>query len=128
MLFAHRGFVDKNCPENSIASLKKARELGFKAIEFDIWFLEEKLILSHNNPKTIENLPNLSDYFIFKNQMNYWLDFKNLNEKNAISALELLKKIIEMSGIELDKLYFAPFVTNYKTSEKILTAFHKIFG
>jgi len=35
-LFAHRGFVENNMKQNSIASLKNAVAKGFKAIEFDI--------------------------------------------------------------------------------------------
>ena len=50
-LFAHRGFAKGNILQNSIASLNHAHKSGFKAIEFDIWFLEEKLFLSHDRPK-----------------------------------------------------------------------------
>ena len=38
-LFAHRGFAKGNILQNSIASLNHAHKNGFKAIEFDIWFL-----------------------------------------------------------------------------------------
>ncbi len=128
MLFAHRGFVDKNCPENSIASLKKAYELGFRAIEFDIWFIENNLCLSHDQPKQIKALPSLSDYFIFQNQMKYWCDFKNLNQENASEAMKLLKENIEASKIKMENLYFAPFITDYVLAEKILKIFRKTFG
>jgi glycerophosphoryl diester phosphodiesterase len=70
-LFAHRGFASKNIPQNSIASLKHAYEFGFRAVEFDVWFLNKKLILKHDRPteKEIENLANFHDYFFFGNEL-----------------------------------------------------------
>ena len=44
-LFAHRGFVLENAQQNSIESLKEAVKENFKAIEFDIWFLNGNLVL-----------------------------------------------------------------------------------
>lgn len=49
-IFAHRGFAQNNIKQNSIASLKNAFKNGFKAIEFDIWWLENQLFLSHDKP------------------------------------------------------------------------------
>ena len=82
-LFAHRGFVTENISQNSIASLKQAYDFNFRAVEFDIWFLDEKLVLKHDQPleKEINNLPKFRDYFSFKNELTYWMDFKNLDEK-----------------------------------------------
>lgn len=129
-LFAHRGFVKKNIAQNSIESLNAAYLNNFNAIEFDIWFIEEKLFLNHDKPKKSElkNLPQLRDYFSFGNQFYYWLDFKNLDEKNIDRALVLIKKEISTSGLNLKQIYFAPFITDYKISQKILSKIKKYFG
>jgi glycerophosphoryl diester phosphodiesterase len=129
-LFAHRGLVTKNSPENSVASLKRACKSGFRDIEFDIWFFDGDFFIKHDQPKKSETniLPNLSDYFFFKNEMKYWLDFKNLDEKNADSFLKLLKEKIDESKINLEQIYFAPFITDYKIAAKIFKKIRKVFG
>ena len=87
-VFAHRGFTfDENNPQNkieqnSLASLKNAVNHGFKAIEFDIWYFNSQLVLSHDQPNlaNYQTLTKFSEYFIYGNQLDYWLDFKNLDE------------------------------------------------
>jgi glycerophosphoryl diester phosphodiesterase len=129
-LFAHRGFHSSNIPQNSIASLEEAHKNHFHGIEFDIWFLDGKLILKHDEPskKEINNLPTLRDYFSFKNEFTYWMDFKNLNEKNAEIALRLVKKDVDEAAINLDQIYFAPFIADYEIAEKIFRKIRNIFG
>lgn len=129
-LFAHRGFASENILQNSIASLKRAHKFGFRAVEFDVWFLQEKLILKHDRPteKEINNLPNFRDYFFFGNEFNYWIDFKNLDEKNAEGFLRAVKEALDEAAINLDQIYLAPFITDYKIAEKIFTKIRKIFG
>ncbi|MBU6339768.1 MAG: hypothetical protein KGQ36_07365, partial [Rickettsiales bacterium] len=116
--------------QNTIASLKNAVLAKFSAIEFDIWFLDEKLVLKHDEPKITElnNLPILKDYFIHGNDLEYWLDFKNLDEKNANLVLQLVKKEIDLAKINLNKIYFAPFITDYKKAAKIFAEIRNIFG
>ena len=129
-LFAHRGFASDNISQNSIASLKNAYEFGFRAIEFDIWFLDKKLILKHDHPQEneLKILPTFADYFIFKNDFSYWLDFKNLDEKNVSEALKLVKMNLDAAAIDMDKIYFAPFIVDYKIAIKIFTEIRKVFG
>lgn len=129
-LFAHRGLWDEKIPQNSMASLRNAYENGFRAIEFDIWFWQEKLLINHDQPQDslASNLAQLKDYFLYKNELEYWLDFKNLNENNAREALILVKKTIEECEINLNKIFFAPFITNYKKAEKIFLIIKEIFG
>ena len=129
-LFAHRGFAIKKSDQNTIASLKNAILANFKAIEFDIWFFEEKLVLKHDKPEINElnNLPLLKDYFIYGNDLDYWLDFKNLDEENVNLALSLVKKEIDLAKINLEKIYFAPFITDYEKSIKIFSAIRNLFG
>ena len=129
-LFAHRGFVAENILQNSIASLKNAQKFGFDAVEFDIWFLNSRLVLKHDEPKAeeVNTLPVFRDYFCFGNEMEYWLDFKNLDEKNCDAALLAVKKNLEEAAINLEQIYFAPFVTNYKNAEIFFSRIRKIFG
>ena len=47
-LFAHRGFVENNMKQNSIASLKNAFEKGFKGVEFDIWWIDGEFFVKHD--------------------------------------------------------------------------------
>lgn len=129
-LFAHRGFCPENILQNSIASLNSAREHHFHAVEFDIWFLDEKLVLKHGEPKIseINTLPTFSDYLHYKNDLSYWLDFKNLNEKNAKAALLKVKEELAKFSIDLNQVYFAPFITNYKIAAKVFEIFREVFG
>ncbi len=129
-LFAHRGLAKDKVLQNTIASLNQAHKKGFKAIEFDIWFVEGELVLKHDCPKKSElkNLPRFHQYLAFKNDFYYWLDFKNLTEKNAPEALKITKKEIEKAAISLDKIYIAPFITDYKLAAKIIKIIRKIFG
>lgn len=129
-LFAHRGFVVKNAQQNSIESLKEAVKENFKAIEFDIWFLNGKLVLKHDQPKIDElvNLPVLRNYFYLGNSLEYWMDFKNLDEKNAFEALTLAKVEITAAKIDLNQIYFAPFITDYKKAAKVFAEIRRVFG
>lgn len=129
-LFAHRGFHSQNVAQNSIASLNAAYQNKFRAIEFDIWFLEGKLVLKHDFPTKdeIKNLANFRDYFSFKNHFSYWLDFKNLDENNAKEALFLVKKELDEAAINMDQVYFAPFITDYKIAAKIFAEMRRVFG
>ncbi len=129
-LFAHRGLAKTKDQQNTIASLKNAFEEKFEAIEFDIWFFEEKLVLKHDLPEKseVKNLPILRDYLIYGNKLQYWLDFKNLDEENCFEALKLVKKEIDEAEINLENVYFAPFITNYYLVEKVFLVIKKIFG
>lgn len=129
-LFAHRGFAKNPSEENSITSLNQAYEAGFRVVEFDIWFLKGKLVLKHNKPEAneIDNLPNLRDYFRFKNEIKYWIDFKNLDKNNAAKALEIVKQDIAHGNIDLDNIYFAPFIINHQKAEVVFEEIRKVFG
>ncbi|MDX2082974.1 MAG: glycerophosphodiester phosphodiesterase [Rickettsiales bacterium] len=129
-LFAHRGFREKSQLENSVASLQEAVANGFEAIEFDLWFLQEKIVLKHDRPKPEEigNLPTLQDYFKYKNDLTYWLDFKNLDLNNCQKALNLTKEEILKAGINIDQIYFAPFVDEKFLAQKIFDNIKNIFA
>lgn len=129
-LFAHRGFHTKDIPQNSIASLNAAVENHFENIEFDIWFVDGKLLIKHDEPlkNELQNLPTLRQYFHYKNGLKYWLDFKNLDEKNIDEALKLVKNEIELAALNPDQIWFAPCITNYELAKKICKKFSQTFG
>ena len=129
-LFAHRGFVENNIKQNSVASLKNAVANGFKAIEFDIWWINGEFIIKHDKPKREEEflLPRLQDYLIYKNELEYWFDFKNLDQNNIDDVLKKLKADLILKEIDLNKIFFAPYITNYNLAIKIALKFRNFFS
>lgn len=129
-LFAHRGFVENNMRQNSIASLKNAFEKGFKGVEFDIWWIDGEFFVKHDKPagKELFLLPRLQDYLVHKNALEYWIDFKNLDEKNIDNALKKLKEVLILKEIDLNKVFFAPYITDYILTSKISLKFRNFFA
>lgn len=129
-LFAHRGFVDNDISQNSLKALKNAYLKGFRAIEFDIWFLNNQLLLSHDKPDIdkIKELAVFKDYFLYQNEMEYWMDFKNLDEKNVNLALKMVKNDLNEAKIDLNRVFFAPFITDYDLAIKIFEEIRMVFG
>ena len=131
--FAHRGYLpQKNSqnllPQNSIASLKNAVDHGFTAIEFDIWLIENQLILSHDLPNDIRDCAGFSDYLQYQNQLEYWLDFKNLSLENIDTILKILALDLAKKNINLAQLYFAPYCVNYSLTKIFYEKFKKYFN
>jgi len=130
-IFSHRGFLENNSEiieQNSVKSLENALKNSFEAIEFDIWFLNNKFILSHDEPQNIESLATIDDYFNYKNELNYWLDFKNLDQNNSKNAIKELKLKVSQYNISKNNLHFAPYNTNYKEAQLILNEIRNEFG
>jgi hypothetical protein len=129
-LFAHRGFVENNMKQNSVASLKNAVSKGFKAIEFDIWWMDGEFLIKHDRPKNKEefSLPRLQDYLNFKNELEYWFDFKNIDLANVDEALKKLKADLILKEIDLNKIFFAPYITDYSIATKIALKFRNFFS
>lgn len=129
-LFAHRGLVENNMKQNSIASLKNAFEKGFKGVEFDIWWIDGEFFVKHDKPagKELFLLPMLQDYLVHKNELEYWIDFKNLDEKNIDNALKKLKEVLILKEIDLNKVFFAPYISDYILTGKISLKFRNFFA
>lgn len=119
-LFSHRGFTQYS-EENTIASLKEAYDNGFRAIEFDIWFVDGELFLKHDEPQPeeLKDLPKLRDYLMYENEMSYWIDFKNMNVGNVDAISQIAKEAIRQSKIKMKQVYFAPYVVD----DEVLTQF-----
>jgi glycerophosphoryl diester phosphodiesterase len=129
-LFAHRGFVENNMKQNSIASLKNAVVKGFKAIEFDIWWVNGEFFIKHDKPNKKEefSLPRLQDYLYYKNELEYWFDFKNIDQNNIDDVLKKLKADLILKEIDLNKVFFAPYITDYAMAIKIALKFRNFFS
>jgi glycerophosphoryl diester phosphodiesterase len=128
MIFAHRGLVTKDSPQNSIASLKAAVEGGFDGIEFDLWFVDGEILIKHDQPKKSEKLPTLREYFSFKNKLTYWLDFKNLDKKNAKLVFESVLIEAKKAKINRDKLFLIPFELDYDLAAYFYDQAKEVFG
>jgi len=135
ILWSHRGYTNKESEENTITSLKKAYNKGYRNIEFDIWYKKGDLILKHDKPARKElkkeELTTLKNYLsVHKNKMHYWMDFKNLSKINIGKALDRLKQIIEELEINQKQIHFTPYETNWRKSislnKKALKKFPKI--
>lgn len=124
-LFAHRGYHTRLIPQNSLKSIKNAFKNNFRAVEFDIWLFKNELLINHDKPKlkTSNQLNRFNEFLIYSNDLEYWLDFKNMNLKNVKKILTLLKKDIDKANIKYEKLYFAPYITKYSNLKEI---FHNI--
>ncbi|MFT6259022.1 MAG: glycerophosphoryl diester phosphodiesterase [Rickettsiales bacterium] len=129
-IFSHRGIIGKHSRENTLKSLQKAYKKDFRALEFDIWFLKNQLVLNHNRPRdNLSQLTKLSEVFEeFGNEVEYWLDFKNLNTRNCESALKAVRTTAKNLKIESKQLYFAPFILDFKKAQKIYAVIRKKFG
>ena len=133
-LFSHRGLLIGNSKlkENTIKAFQNSIDNHFKAIEVDIWYYQNELILHHDQPiKKIDNYDKLSDLFKeFGNKIEYWLDLKNLKQKNATTALNKLKLLIDKNKIDYDKILFVPCLkkTNLKQNEFAYKEVRNIFG
>ncbi|MFT5703887.1 MAG: glycerophosphoryl diester phosphodiesterase [Rickettsiales bacterium] len=129
-IFSHRGIIGKNSQENTLNSLKKAYKNDFRALEFDIWFVKNQLVLRHNRPNdNLNHLTKLSEVFAeFGNEVEYWLDFKNLNTRNCKSALKAVKTTTKNLKIKSRQIYFAPFILDFKKAQKIYAIIRKYFG
>lgn len=129
-IFAHRGLSSEYIKENSIKALINASDNGFDAVECDIYYINQEFILSHDLPKSnYKHLDRLDKFLeIFADEMDYWLDFKNLSDDNVDEAMENLKKIIDKLEIKNQRLFFAPFITNIPDAKFIYQTIRKYFG
>ena len=129
-LFSHRGYFQKGAKQNSLDALNQAFDLDYHGIEFDIWYLNDELVLVHDKPseQEIPKLNRFADFLYYENQIDYWLDFKNLNLDNAKSALAKVKKDLDKYKISLNHIYFAPYITDYKIASEIFGVARSVFG
>ncbi len=132
-IFAHRGYDINGIEENTIKSLDLAYQNNFSGIEFDIHYINNKLVITHDDP----NLQNISDFDVFHeflkygNSLLYWLDFKNLqnlDRQSLKSSLEMLKRGIQDRDCNIDKFYFAPYITDINVAESIYNAIREVFS
>ncbi|MFT6077704.1 MAG: glycerophosphoryl diester phosphodiesterase [Myxococcota bacterium] len=128
-IFSHRGVTGKKIKENTLESLQNAYKKNYKALEFDIWYSKNQLVLRHNRPHNLTRLTKLVDVFAeFGNNVDYWLDFKNLNTRNCESAIKSVKKMIDDANIKNKRIFFAPFILDFKKAQKVYEVIRNYFG
>lgn len=106
-VWSHRGLTkDSNFEQNSIESIKNAIKYDAKGVELDVYFDENTsdFIVSHDYPYQKPNGKILLLDSVFKqfSNINYWLDFKNLNKislKEIHRSIEKLESLIERSKV-----------------------------
>ncbi|MFC1658941.1 hypothetical protein ACFL0U_00025 [Pseudomonadota bacterium] len=124
ILWPHRGVWKTKKQQNTIQALDNAFNFEYRHIEFDIWLLNNKLLLKHDKPteKELQNnsLPLLKEFVKrYGNKLKYWMDFKNLTLENIDEFLPIYKKVIDNSKIDYKAIYFTPFETNWNVSIKL---------
>ncbi|MDH6312409.1 glycerophosphoryl diester phosphodiesterase [Parabacteroides sp. PFB2-10] len=95
-VIAHRGYWTTGSPQNSVAALKKAQEIGVYGAEFDLWITKDgKIVINHddsiNNLKIEEATFNqLKDIALRKGEMLSTLeDFLEQGKKDPSTRLIL---------------------------------------
>jgi len=85
----HRG----GNPQNTVSGARKAIKNGYKGIEIDLFYFNDEIILSHDFPKKDKTYVTLSSFLsqVSTDNLNIWLDFKNLNLWNCNQIGKKLK-------------------------------------
>ena len=60
--------------------------------------------------------------------MEYWFDFKNIDQNNIDDVLKKLKADLILKEIDLNKVFFAPYITDYTMAIKIALKFRNFFS
>jgi glycerophosphoryl diester phosphodiesterase len=104
-IWAHRGF-HAVAEENSVASVGAAVAKGFCGAEIDVqWFDDRGLVVAHDEVNENDLLPNALTLAQLLDSLpqppHYlWLDFKNLNRRNAAAAAKHLDSLIAKHQFE----------------------------
>lgn len=89
---------------NRIEKLKEVQE-KFTGVELDLVFNDTSIVFDVNHPPAISINLSLEEYFKNnKKDLNYWLDFKNLNKENQEAALQHLDYICKKNKINKSKV------------------------
>ena len=85
-LIAHRGNVSGKCPEseNKPSYIESAISQGYD-VEIDVWFVNDKFMLGHDEPQYETSLS-----FLEEHQDKLWVHCKNLE---ALFALNKIKHL-----------------------------------
>lgn len=116
-LFAHRGVVQE-VPENTIESVQKAKDLGFKGVEIDINETKDgQLILFHDDGgKRLMGVDSLINDMNFENLMTYPILLNNSPTKYRITSL---RKLFSIFGNDL--IYYLDVKrSDYELMKKII--------
>ena len=132
-IFAHRGFADAKDQQNTMSAIDNAYKTGFDGVEIDIHYLNDSLLMTHDPvPEEQEKNLNSFDQFLkYRNEILYWLDFKNLQDLESINLDQALTKVkldIQNNNCNLENFYFAPYITDYKVAQRIFNKINEVFN
>jgi hypothetical protein len=92
-VWRHRGGE----PENNISAIKNTLLTGYRGIEVDVFYANDRYYLSHDGPPKVDEsqtLDNLLGALKDEQPINIWVDFKNMGAFQAIQHAFKLKDII----------------------------------
>ncbi|WP_405377272.1 hypothetical protein [Nonlabens sp. Asnod3-A02] len=101
-VWSHAGFIkDSNFELDSMESFEKAKSNGAKGIEIDVIYDVDmdEFIVSHDFPYKLHNNEPLkldSVFTVYKEEYNYWLDFKNLKDLEETEVKESFKNLVSL--------------------------------
>lgn len=105
--WSHRGNNDAGLPENTIAAFEYALKFGLTGIETDVFWddARQTFIVTHDAPQPGVVYPTLDELTNrFKDTVQYWIDFKNLDRNNQKKAAAFLYELSEKYGLQ-NKLF-----------------------
>lgn len=105
--WSHRGNNHAGLPENTIAAFEYALKFGVTGIETDVFWddTRKKLVVTHDAPLPGVVYPTLDEITgRFKDSVQYWIDFKNLDRSNQKKAADNLYELSEKYRLQ-NKLF-----------------------
>ena len=107
-IWSHRG-VHLEIQENTPEAVNLANDQGFKGVEIDVFFDEEKsFVVSHDWPYKLYEGKELSLNemlsYVPKN-MKIWVDLKNINNQNWKLIDRRLEDVIQKAGFSKNQIY-----------------------
>ena len=107
-IWSHRG-VHFDVPENTLAAYHLAKRQHFTGIEIDVYYDEANgLMVTHDVPEETEK----NDYLRLNEVINdlgadlsYWIDLKNLTQRNKNDIIRLLQQIFDENPNVKEQLF-----------------------
>jgi hypothetical protein len=96
--WSHRGNNNEGLPENTIAAFEYALKFGLTGIETDVFWddVRQTFVVTHDAPQPGVIYPTLNEITgRFKDSVQYWIDFKNLDANNQKKAAAVLYELSE---------------------------------
>lgn len=102
-IWSHRGIVSDSLKENTIKAFAASKDGGATGIEVDVFWIDslQECIVMHDmdTSSNLRDMLNLTDVVIrFKDSLKYWIDLKNLTNKNAPLLKQYFQKLVQQQA------------------------------